>query len=167
MNEQDVREFAGVLDPKGQNPQEKIESLEIQADHWRLASLREADPEKEQLYKLLEKVAKLKADNIRLENNERPIHEETKSIIDEEAEESDLGRLERFKKWAKENLIGLSAVAGIITTVIKARKVIKQGSKAVNSLAKALANIAKKTRLTNSTYIEFNFTIVNMGSKRY
>ena len=90
MNEQDVREFAGVLDPQGQNPQEKIESLEIQADS-----------EKEQLYKSLERVAKLKADNIRLENNERPIHKETKSIVYEQAEESDLGRLERLKKWEK------------------------------------------------------------------
>ena len=145
LSKQDVREFAGVLDPKGQTPQEKIDFLETQADHWRLEVLRETDQEKEQLYKSLERVAKLKADN------ERPIHEETKSIIEEEAKESDLGRLERFKKWAKENVVGLSAaaaaiaIAGIITTiVIRARKVIKQGSKAVNSLAKAIANIAKE-----------------------
>ena len=101
------------------------------------------------MYKSLERVAKLKADNIRVENNERPIHEETKSIIDEEAKERDLGRLERFKKWAKGNLVGISAVAiaiaCIITTiVIRARKVKKQGSKAVNSLAKAIVSIAKK-----------------------
>ena len=68
------------------------------------------------MYKSLERVAKLQADN------ERPIHVETKSIIDEEAKESDLGRLERFKKWAKENLVGISAVAiaiaGIITTIV-------------------------------------------------
>ena len=143
LTKQDVREFAGVLDPKGQTPQEKIDFLKTQEDHWRLEALRETDQEKEQLYKSLERVAKLKADN------ERPIHDETKSIVDEEAEESDLGRLERFKKWAKENLVGLSAVAiaiaGIITTiVIRARKVIKQGSKAVNSLANAIVNIAKK-----------------------
>ena len=114
----------------------------------------------------------LKADNIRLENNEKPIHEETKSIIDEEAKESDLGRLERFKKWAKENLVGLSAVAiaiaGIITTiVIRTSKVIKQGSKAVNSLAEAIANTAKKLGLLIAPILNFNFTIVNMGSKRY
>ena len=143
LSKQDVREFAGVLDPKGQTPQEKIDFLETQADHWRLEALRETDQLKEQLYKSLERVTKLKADN------GRPIHEETKSIIDEEAKESDLGRLERFKEWAKENLVGLSAVAiaiaGVITTiVIRARKVIKQGPKAVNSLAKAIANIAKK-----------------------
>ena len=149
MKKQDVREFAGVLDPKGKTPQEKIEFLEIQADNWRLEALKGTDVNKEQLYKSLERVTKLQADNIRLENNERPIHAETKSIIDEEAKESDLGRLERFKKWAKENLVGISAVAiaiaGIITTiVVRARKVIKQGSKAMGSLAKAIINVAKK-----------------------
>ena len=41
MKKQDVREFGGVLDPKGKTPQEKIEFLEIQADNWRLEALRE------------------------------------------------------------------------------------------------------------------------------
>ena len=149
MKKQDVREFAGVLDPKGKTPQEKIEFLEMQADNWRLEALRETDFNKEQLYKSLERVAKLKADNIRLENNERPIHVEKKSIIDEEAKESCFGRLERFNKWAKENFVGISAVAiataGIITTIfVRARKVVKEGAKAMSSLAKAIANVAKK-----------------------
>ena len=81
LGKQYLREFAGVLNPKGQTPQENIDLLETQADHWRLQALRETYEEKEQLYKSLEKVAKLKADYI---------------------------RLERFKKWAKENLVGLS-----------------------------------------------------------
>ena len=143
MKKQDVREFTGVLYPRGKTPQEKIEFLEMQVDNWRLEALRETDVNKEQLYKSLERVAKLQADN------ERPIHVETKSIIDEEAKESDPGRLERFKKWANENLVGISAVAiaitGIITTiVVRARKAIKQGSKAVSNLMKAIGNIAKK-----------------------
>ena len=124
------------------------------------------------MYKSLERVAKLKADNIRLENNERPIHEETKSIIDEEAKESDFGRLERFKKRAKENLVGLSAVAiaivGIITTiVIRARKVIKQGSKAVNSLAKAHVNLAKKLGPLIRPLLNLIAQMLTWGSKRY
>ena len=123
LGKQDLTEFAGVLNPKGQTPQENIDLLETQADHWRLQALRETDEEKEQLYKSLEKVAKLKADYIRLENNERPIHEETKSIIGEEVKEGHLGRLERFKKWAKENLVGLSAVTISITGIITTRKV--------------------------------------------
>ena len=170
LSKQDVRELAEVLDPKGQTPWEKIDFLETQADHWRLEALRETDQEKEQLYKSLERVTKLKADNIRLETNERPIHKETKSIIDEEAKESDLGRLERFKKWAKENLVGLSAVAiaiaGIITTiVITARKVIKQGSKAVNSLPKAIANIAKKLGTLIAPILNLIAQMLTWGAK--
>ena len=46
MKEQDLREFTGVLDPKGKTPQEKIEFLQIQADHWRLEALRETDVNK-------------------------------------------------------------------------------------------------------------------------
>jgi hypothetical protein len=49
--------------------------------------------------------------------------------------ESDYGRYERFKEWAKDNLLGLSAIAitisGIITTVVLSTitvvtKVLKQ-----------------------------------------
>lgn len=145
---QDMREFAGVLDPKGVTAQDKIAALEIQADHWNDRA-KEAGPEKERLYKSLESVARLQADNIRLRNNERPIHDETVDIINEETKESDLGRLERFKNWAKENLVGLSAIAitiaGIVTTVVIAgRKTFKHAAHATGKLAKALVNIGKK-----------------------
>ncbi|CAB4019417.1 Hypothetical predicted protein [Paramuricea clavata] len=33
------------------------------------------------------------------------------SIVEEEVETNDLTRFERFKKWAKENIFGISAVA--------------------------------------------------------
>ena len=170
VKKQDVREFTGVLDPKRKTPQEKIEFLEIQADHWRLEALRETDVNKEQFYKSLERVAELKADNIRLENNERPIHVETKSIIDEEAKESDLGILERFRKWAKENLVSISAVAiaiaGIITTiVVRARKVVKQGAKAMSSLAKAIANVAKKLGPLIASILNLVAQMLTWGAK--
>ena len=172
MEKQDLREFAGVLDPKGQTPQEKIEFLETQADHWRLEALRETENDKEQLYKSLERVAKLQGDDISLENNERPIHAETKSISEEEAKESDFGRFERFKKWAKENLVGISAVAigiaGIITTiVVRARKVVKQGAKAMSSLCESSCKRCEKTWSSDSTYTKSNCTNVNVGSKSY
>ena len=136
-------------------PQENIEFTKIQAGNWRLEALREADPEKEQLYKSLERVAKLKADNIRLKNNERLIHEEAK--------ESDLRRLKRFKKWAKENLLGISAVAisiaDIITTIIvSARKVIKQGAnvaKKVGPLIAPILNLIAQMLIWGAKGIEF------------
>ena len=103
---------------------------------------------KKSIYKSFSEIAKLQADKMRLENNERPISEEGITILTSQGEESDLGRLERLKKWAKENLLGLSAVAisvaGIITTIIvSARNTLKQGAKAVGNLGKAIVNIGK------------------------
>ena len=78
----------------------------------------------------------------------RPESREGIQILNEEVDNSDLGRLERFKRWAKENLLGLSAVAisiaGILTTIIiGARKTLKSGAKAVGNLGESLANIGK------------------------
>ena len=148
MDEQDVRELNGVFDPKGERPQDKLEALEIQADHWRQKALLEVDEGKEKWYKDAEKTTRLVADKIRLKENLRPEEEETVSIIQQEIEESDIGRLERFKKWSKENLLGLSAVAisvaGILTTIIiGARNALKSGAKAVGNLGKSLVNIGK------------------------
>ena len=63
--------------------------------------------------------------------------------------EEDIPRLQRFKKWAKENMVGLSALAvstaGIITTIIiDARKAILHGAQATGKFAKALYNLGKK-----------------------
>ena len=62
---------------------------------------------------------------------------------------TDLTRLERLKKWAKKNLVGLTGVAimagSLITTiVIAARGAIKAGAKATGKFAKALAEVSKK-----------------------
>jgi hypothetical protein len=70
-------------------------------------------------------------------------------MVEEEAEANDLTRFERFRKWARENLLELSAVsisvAGIITTVIMTgRSALKRGAQAVSRFGKAVANLAKK-----------------------
>ena len=78
----------------------------------------------------------------------KPESEEALSIIQEEARTTDLTRFERFKKWAKEHIAGVSAVAisiaGIITTIVIAgRSAVKKGATAVGQFGKALANILK------------------------
>ena len=35
LTEQELREFAGVLNPKGPTAEVKIKALEVQADHWK------------------------------------------------------------------------------------------------------------------------------------
>ena len=64
-------------------------------------------------------------------------------------QEEDITRLQRFKKWVKENLVDISAltipVAGIITTiVIGARKALIKCAQATGKFAKAVYNLGKK-----------------------
>ena len=170
MTKQDLRELVGVFNPKGATAQHKIDALEIQADHWRDEAKKADDVTKEKLYESLESSARLQADNIRLRNNERPVHNEAIEIINEEVEESDLGRLEKFKRWAKENLLGLSAIAisiaGIITTVITTgRKVVNSTSKLVKKVAKALANVGKKLGPLIGPLLNLLSTVITWGAK--
>ena len=164
LSEQDLREFAGILNPKGPTAEIRIKALEIQAKYWEKVKLEAKEvanskdvtaeeptkaKSKQALFDSLERTAKLQADNERLKNNEKPIHDETLEIIKDEISTSDLGRLEMFKEWAKNNLVGLSAIAitiaGIVTTVVIAgRKAVKQAARATGKLAKALVNIGKK-----------------------
>ena len=143
----------------------KIEGLDKDYQYCRKKALDEPNEIKEQIYKNFSKIAELQADKMRLENNERPVYDGGINILDNQAEESDLGRLERFKKWAKENLSGLStvaiAVAGIIATiVVRARNVIKQDSKAVANFAKALGPLF-------SSVLNLIAQILTLGGKRY
>ena len=136
LSDQDLREFAGILDPKGATAEVRIKALEIQAEYWekvKLEAKEVADSDdvtaeesskarsKQALFDSLEKTANLQADNERLKNNEKPIHDETLEIINDEISTRDLGRLERFKEWAKNNLIGLSAIAITIAGIGKKR----------------------------------------------
>ena len=179
--EQELREFAGVLNPKGPTPEVRIKALESQADYWETErketeKVVNSDPTNEkakgEVLKLenLEKTARLQADFERLKNNEKPIHEETLEIINDEIQENDLSKLERFKKYARENLIGFSAIAisiaGIITTVIIAgRKAVKETAKGVGTVAKALFNLGKKLGPLIAPVLNILATAVSWGAK--
>ena len=93
LTEQELREFAGVLNPKGATAEDKIKALEAQADHWKTerekaedGSPKEVERARSEITKLksLEKTARLQADFERLKNNEKPIHDETLDIINDE-----------------------------------------------------------------------------------
>ena len=183
LTEQELREFAGVLNPKGPTAEVRIKALEVQADHWKAerekveklvekGSAEEVEKAKFEITKLksLEKTARLQADFERLKNNEKPIHDETLNIINDEIQENDLSKLERFKQWAKENLIGFSAVAisiaGIITTVVMAgREAIKNTAKGAGRVAKALFNLGKKLGLLIAPILNILATAVSWGVK--
>ena len=91
---------------------------------------RRSYPKKKLLYNSIADVAALKADELRLRANVRPEGELARSIVEEEAENNDLTRFERFKRWGRRNLGGISvvaiSVAGIITTIaVGARNAVK------------------------------------------
>ena len=113
LTEQELREFAGVLNPKGPTAEVRIKALEVQADHWKAerqeaekdlrGSPKELERARSEITKLesLEKTARLQADFERLKNNEKPVHKKTLDIINNEVRENDLSRLERFKTVGK------------------------------------------------------------------
>ena len=148
----------------------KIDRFDREYQHCKNKSdLETAEPQKS-IYKNFSEIAKLQAHKMRLENNERPISEEGIQILNENAEESDLGRLERFKEWAKENLLGLSAVAislaGIITIIIiGARNALKSGAKALGNFAKSVANIGKNFGALISSLLNLIGSILAFGAK--
>ncbi len=100
----------------------------------------------------------------------RPESEEAISMIQEEARTNDLTRFERFKRWAKENLVGVSAVAisvaGIIATaVVAGRNAVKKGAKAVGQFGKALANLSKKAGPAIATILNVLAQVLTWGAK--
>ena len=112
FHEDDLREFRGLiyldnLDPnlseseKRLNLIGKIDGFETEYNYWKdKADLEIAEPQKS-IYKSFAEIAKLQADKLRIENNERPVGEEGINLLNENSEQSDLGRLERFKKRCK------------------------------------------------------------------
>ena len=183
FNREELREFTGLIyiediDTDGAENEEerrklvtgKIDGMEKEYQHWMEKYLEETFEPQKEIYKSFADIAKLQADKMRLENNMRPESKEGIQILNEEVDNSDLGRLERIKRWLKDNLLGLSgigiAVAGILTTIIIAsRKALKQGAKAVGNLGKALINIGKNFGALISSLLTLVGSILAWGAK--
>ena len=83
----------------------KIEALDKEKDHWEAKAVEERENgnnNKALPYEAMSKVAELKADELRLRTNQQPKGERVMAMVREEADENDLTRFERFKKWARE-----------------------------------------------------------------
>ena len=155
ISEQELRTWAGILNhPMNGHIDVTTEALDITGDKYRLEALREVDARMEPVNKCISETAYLKADYLRIiEKGERPEHNEATQIAEQTIQENetfkDLSRLQRFKEWAKKNIVVVSAlaisIAGIITTiVIGARSAIVKGAQVTSKFAKAVANIGKK-----------------------
>ena len=178
---QELREFAGILKVRlptleereegGITVKDRLNSLKVIEDIWRdRANDVEGDPGKEALYESVVEVARLKADQLRLEANMKPESETAQNILAEETENNPLTRFERFKKWAKQNLGGISviaiSVAGIITTIVMGMKtVVVGGAKAASKFGKFLAKLAEKAGPVLGALLNLAAGLLKLGAK--
>ena len=149
ISEQTIREFGGII--RVPNPELNLDNGSIKEQENKFRQLGRDEPKllEKSLYEAMADTCVLKADEIRLRRGERPESVEVQSMVEEEAQQNDLTRFERFKQWAKRNLGGISvvaiSVAGIITTIVMgARTVIRKGAQATSKFARALAKVGEK-----------------------
>ena len=125
---------------------------------------------KSNLCKQLADLCVLKADEIRLQRNQRPESEEVQNLVENEARKSTLRVFERFKQWAKKNLAGLSvvaiSVAGIVTTIVMgAKNVVKRGARATSKFARSLAKVAEKAVPVIGGLLNLAAKLLTLGAK--
>ncbi len=148
----------------------KIAGLKVDTEHWKNLEEKEQDPTKKLLYKTAKELCIVKKSYMEVRANQRPESKEVQEMIREGALTNNLTRFERFKRWAKENLVGVSAVAisvaGVITTaVVAGRNAVKKGAKAVGQFGKALANLAKKAGPAIATILNILAQVLTWGAK--
>ena len=99
-----------------------------------------------------------------------PKSEEGKQHVQEIIENDIRTKFERFRKWAKENLGAIAAIAisiaGIITTVVVAgKKAIVGASKGLGAVGKALAGLSKSALPILVPFLNLLSTILSWGAK--
>ena len=92
------------------------------------------------------------------------IREETRAV-----QEEDVSRLQKVKRWFKENWLGASAlgitIASLITTVIVgARAAIARGAKATLSFAKAVKDVIAKLGPWATSLANLVYNIIKAGA---
>ena len=154
----EMRELDSIFNPEGKDLEEKIDNLNRQSKYWKRREEQVTQTEMKQWYREAEKITRNQADKLRLENNMKPQEETTVEILQQEIDQTDLGRYERFKKWAKANMFGLAStaisVAGFVATIITlARSGLRQKAEAVGKLAESIGNFGKKFGQTVATLL--------------
>ena len=163
-----IREFRGITKTADHNLDNG--GLKVQEEYFRNLARDEPNELRSKLYEEMAYVCALKADEIRLRRNQRPESELARSIVEEEAQNNDLTRFERFKRWTKKNLGGISvvaiSVAGIITTIVMgARNAVKRGARATSKFAKTLSKIAEKAASVLGALLNLAAKVLTLGAK--
>ena len=148
----------------------KIASLEVDIEYWEKLKEKERIPKDKLLYKTAKELCITKKSYMEVRAGKRPESEEARTMIQEETERNDLTRFERFKKWAKENITGVSAVAisvaGVVTAAVMAgRNALKKAAKPLGNFGKALTNLAKKAGPAIAAILNFVAQAITWGAK--
>ena len=148
----------------------KIKGLKANIESYDKLEKEAKNPKDKLIYSTAKDLCDARKTIMELRAGLRPESEEVISMTEEEVRTNDLIRFERFKKWAKENLVGVSAVAisvaGIITTaVVAGRNAVKKGAKAVGQFGKALANLARKAGPAIATILNILAQVLTWGAK--
>ena len=170
ISQQDLRELVGTTNPQGETPQERIAALRVQKAYYEEELSKENTPERKALLETGRRVAEQGIDSELIGLGQRPESEEGKQRYGEIVEEDVRTRFERLKKWAKDNLGSLSAVAisigGIITTVVLAGKnAIVGAAKGVGAVGKALARLAKNALPILVPVLNMLATVLGWGAR--
>ena len=160
-------------------PEEQIKFLtEAELPHWK-EKLTEAKKEDKnggetsvrtkQITDVVE-IMELKSDMLRIRNNLKPETGLVNKLMRTEARIGDISRLRSFTNWAKENLLGFSAVAisaaSIITTIVIAgRGAVKAGARATKKFAKGLAKVAEKVAPVLRAVLNIVGKVLTLGAK--
>ncbi len=148
----------------------KIKALRAEAKRYNDLEKKEKDPTKKLLYGTARDLCIIKEINMEMKANERPKSDQGRTMVGEEADANDLTRFERFKRWVKKNITGVSAVAisvaGVVTAAVMAgRNVLKKAAKPVGQFGKALANLAKKAGPAIATILNILARVLTWGVK--
>ena len=167
LDKKKIREFRGITKTADHNLDNG--GLKIQEEYFKNLARDESNELRSKLNEEMADVCALKADEIRLRRNQRPESELARSIV-EEAQNNDLTRFERFKRWTKKNLGGISvvaiSVAGIITTIVMgARNAVKRGARATSKFAKTLAKIAEEAGPVLGALLNLAAKLLTLGAK--
>ena len=166
---QETRDLAGIPVAKG-TPKEKIKFLKIESKRLEGELKTETDPERRQVMQEGKGLADRGIDSAKLEMGQQPETEEGKHRFREKVREDIRTKFERFRRWAKENLSALAAIAisiaGIITTVVVAgKKTIMGASSGLGAIGKALAKFAKAALPILVPTLNLLSTILSWGAK--
>ena len=148
ITEQERSEFAeGITAPKGP-PKGIIRHMDIMMKEWKSNLEKEIDDDRQQITQRAVDVAEQAIDDARLEMGQVPRSEEGKHRFREIVRDNIRTKFERFRVWAKENMVPLAAIAisiaGIITTVVVAgKKTITGAANGLGAAGKALEKFAK------------------------